>query len=444
MAAVVWLSGCTVVRTGGSGTVPVRVEPGEVAPADRGVAAGDRTAGAGSWGEDGSAEMRGVWVVRTALTTPEQVLRVVEESHAAGINTLFVQVRGRANAYYRSELEPYPEWTELDFSDFDPLELLIREAHDRGMRVHAWVVAQLVWGLAPLPRDPAHLVNTNPEWLAVPRELALELHGMSPSDPRYVQRLHAWAVENEATTEGLFASPSHPGARARLAAVVEDLVRRYEVDGIHLDYIRYPSPEYDYSRSTLDDFRAWARRQLPPGLRSGLEARDRAGDVLAWTRENPRLWNDWRESQVTETLLAVRAAMEPWRDRVVLSAAVFADPVDALQGRFQDWPEWLRGGWIDAAATMAYTPDLQRFEDLLESARRADSRGGGERIWAGVGVYRTDVPGAARQLAAAREAGVSGFLLFSYNWAAEDEGEPGGGSYLDDLARTAFPAALPR
>lgn len=442
-AALATLSGCTVVRPEPARTVPVRVEPGEVQPGGESETADGRRV-MGAWGNDDPAEVRGVWVVRTALTSPASVLRVVEENHAAGINTLFVQVRGRANAYYTSEIEPYPEWADLDFSSFDPLALLIREAHARGMRVHAWVVAQLVWGLAPLPRDPGHMVNTNPEWLAVPRDLAEELYHVEPSDPRYVARLHAWAVENEATTEGLFASPSHPGARARLAAVVEDLVRRYDLDGVHLDYIRYPSPAYDYSRSTLDDFRAWARRQLPPGIRSGLEARERAGDVLAWTRENPRMWDDWRESQVTETLLSVGAAVAPWRDRIVLSAAVFADPVDALRGRFQDWPEWLRGGWIDAVASMAYTPDPQRFQDLVEAARRADVDGNGRRVWAGVGVYRTDVAGAAEQLSLARDAGVSGFLLFSYNWAAEDEGIPGGGTYLEDLARVAFPGALPR
>lgn len=387
-------------------------------------------------------EIRGVWVVRTTLTSPEGIRRMVRRTHEAGINTLLVQLRGRADAWYPSALEPAPPQAPAGWRDFDPLDLLIREARARGMTVHGWVVAQLVWGVGPLPSDPDHLVNRHPEWLAVPRELARELWSVDPADPRYRARIHRWAVENRERVEGMFASPGHPGPRDRLVAVVRDLVTRYDLDGVHLDYIRYPSPEFDYSRSAVEAFADWARRRTPPGRASSMDARMRSGDVDAWPRENPGLWDGWRETQVTTTLRAVSSAARAADPDVLVSAAVFADPVDALRGRFQDWPEWLAGGWVDAVAPMAYTDDAVRFADLVELARRADG-GDGSRIWPGVGIYRTDLPGAARQVELARAAGTAGFVLFSYDWAEAEADDGAGGPYLDALARQAFPEAVP-
>lgn len=387
-------------------------------------------------------EVRGVWVVRTTLTSPEQVRRMVRETYDAGFNTLLVQVRGRADAYYRSLYEPRAPQLRDAPETFDPLALVVEEAHRRGMQVHAWVVAQLVWGLSPLPDDPDHLVNLHPDWLAVPEALAEELYDLSPWDRRYRERLHAWASENRDRVEGLFASPGHPEVTGRLVDVVEDLLIRYPLDGIHLDYIRYPSPEFDYSRRTLEDFRAFAGRHVPPGRTSSMDARVGAGDVTAWARENPDLWNHYRESQITGTVEAVRRAVDRAAGDPVLTAAVFADPVDALRGRFQDWGEWLNGGLVDAVAPMAYTPDDQRFADLMEAARRADRTGGG-RVWAGVGIYQTDLDGAVRKVGLARAAGTAGFILFSYDWASTEGSRAEGTSYLDALARRTFPGRMP-
>lgn len=387
-------------------------------------------------------EVRGVWVVRTTLTSPEQIRRMVRETHEAGFNTLLVQVRGRADAYYRSLYEPPPG--SLGDAGFDPLGLVIEEAHRRGMEVHAWVVAQLVWGVGPLPEDPDHLVNLHPDWLAVPRELAEELYGMSPFDTRYRERIHAWAVANRERVEGVFASPGHPEARHRLVNVVDDLLLRYPLDGIHLDYLRYPSPEFDYSRRALDDFREHARGHVPPGQAGGLDARVRAGDVTAWPRTHPQLWASYREAQVTETLRAVRRAVEAAPGDALLSVAVFADPVDALAARFQDWPEWLRGGLVDAVAPMAYTPDEARFADLMEAARRADDGAAGRRVWAGVGIYQTDLEGAVRRVDLARSVGAGGFVLFSYDWAVTEGTAGEGVPYLDALARRTLPGATSR
>jgi uncharacterized lipoprotein YddW (UPF0748 family) len=223
--------------------------------------------------------------------------------------------------------------------------------------------------------------------------------------------------------------------------VVDDLLSTYPLDGVHLDYIRYPSPEFDYSRRALEDFRAWARRQVPPGRASSMDARVATGDVTAWVREHPELWDAYREEQVTTTIQEVSRVVKARRTPPALTAAVFADPVDARVGRFQNWPRWLRGRWVDAVAPMAYTSDPGRFADLMEAARQADAEAGGRRIWAGVGIYQTDLDGAALRVGLARDAGAAGYVLFSYDWAATEGTQQAGEPYLDALSRRVTPHA---
>lgn len=393
-------------------------------------------------------EIRGVWVVRTTLTDREQIREMVRRTHDAGFNTLLVQVRGRGDAYYDSDVEPRSPWLGGSDRDFDPLAVLLDEAHRRDMKVHAWVVAQLVWGLSPLPDDPAHLVNRHPDWLSVPRPLAEELWGVDPTDPAFVGRLHAWATENRDRIEGLFADPGHPAVRERLVAVVGDLLQSYDLDGIHLDYLRYPSPEFDYSRRSLERFREWAGTQVPSGLAGSLDARVASGDVTAWVREYPELWDGFRKSRVSSLVRGVRRAVDAVNPAATLSVAVFADPVDAERGRFQEWRSWLEDGTVDVVAPMAYTPDDERFADLIRLATLADGETGGRRVWAGVGIYQTSLEGAVRKVGIARASGTGGVLFFSYDWAREQDPGEAGEPYLEALARLAFeqplaPAASP-
>src|ERR1700730_12547548 len=93
-----------------------------------------------------SAEMRGLWVVRTALTSAASVDRVVADAERAGFNALFVQVRGRGDAFYRSELVPRSEILAPQPLDFDPLARLMERARARGLQVHAWMNVLLCAG----------------------------------------------------------------------------------------------------------------------------------------------------------------------------------------------------------------------------------------------------------------------------------------------------------
>ena len=192
-------------------------------------------------------EIRGLWVVRFTMTNESRVRQMVEQAAEAGFNTLIVQVRGRGDAFYQSELEPKGQAIDGP-DDFDPLALAIEEAHRRGIAVHAWVNTHLVWGPAAPPESIDHLLNTHPEWLAVPRGLSEELFNLDPSDSRFVPALRKYAADRPTTVEGIYTSPSHPEVQERILAICMDLLERYHLDGIHFDYIRFPSAEFDYSR----------------------------------------------------------------------------------------------------------------------------------------------------------------------------------------------------
>jgi uncharacterized lipoprotein YddW (UPF0748 family) len=360
------------------------------------------------------SEVRGLWVVRWTMSSEEQVRRMVAQAAEAGFNTLLVQVRGRGDAYYRSAIEPRAEGL-VGPPEFDPLALAIEEGHRRGMAVHAWVNTHLVWGPAALPVSPEHLVHAHPDWLAVPRPLARELHDVDPRTPRYVASLSRYAAERPETVEGLYTSPSHPEVRARVRAVWVDLVARYDLDGMHFDYIRFPSPDFDYSAGGLARFRAWAAVRIPSERVAELD-RAAGADPLAWTTALPREWDEFRREQITSLVAEIYREVKATRPELVVSAAVVPDRATAHDLRFQDWEAWLADGILDVAVPMAYTASTDQFAQQMSSARRA--AGSRTRVWAGVGAYLNTVDGTMAKIDAARSADAGGVVLFSYDWLA--------------------------
>jgi uncharacterized lipoprotein YddW (UPF0748 family) len=360
-------------------------------------------------------EVRGLWVVRFSLATPESARAVVERAAAAGFNTLLVQARGRGDAYYQSALEP------SGFSgpaSFDPLAEIVAAAHARGIAVHAWVNVSLVADATTVPSDPRHLARAHPEALMVPRALVRPLARFRPGDPRYADRLIEWTRENRERVEGLYVSPASLPVRERTVAVALDLAGRYDLDGVHFDYIRYPAPDFDYSEATLEAFRDWAVPLVGADRRRQLD-RAASSNPTAWPDSLPMQWGDFRRQQVTTLLERAYVALKTVRPWLIVSAAVHPDPNEARRGRMQDWPGWARAGLLDAVAPMAYTSDRRVFRAQLEGAIEAAP---GTEMWAGIGSYLAGLQGTVDALATARALGTHGIMLFSYDWAVSEDG----------------------
>ena len=133
---------------------------------------------------------------------------------------------------------------------------MIKEARDRGLRVHAWIEVTLAAAAGELPASRDHVLYQHPEWLMVPRELAAEMLKIDARSPAYLGRLTRWARANRPRVDGVYVSPLAPEAAAYLVAAVTAAAQRYAVDGVFLDAMRFPGADFDYSRHAMDIFRA--------------------------------------------------------------------------------------------------------------------------------------------------------------------------------------------
>jgi uncharacterized lipoprotein YddW (UPF0748 family) len=352
--------------------------------------------------------MRGLWVVRTALTSPASVDRVVDEAQRAGFNALFVQVRGRGDAFYRSQLVPRSEILWNQPASFDPLARLLARARARGLQVHGWMNVLLCAGLGrTLPAG--HVANLHPDWIMVPRSAA-----PAALAARGAGLLSLIARSSGSDVEGLYLSPSVPEVGDHLEGVVREMLRGYAVDGLHLDFIRYPAPDFDYSRAALDGFAA----------RMGKTA-----DRLRAADQAPTDFASYRRDVLTALVERLSRAARSERPGLVVSAAVVPDEAQALSARFQSWPEWMARGTVDAVCPMAYTPETRVFEAQVRDAR--ELVGPGRTIWAGVGAYRLDVDGVIQRVRMARTLGAAGVVIFSHESLRPVD--------LDRLRQDAFP-----
>ena len=376
-------------------------------------------------------EVRAMWVLRTSLTSPERITALVRAAKESGFNTLFVQVRGRGDSYFRGGIEPLPSDLVRRPASFDPLASVIEAAGQAGLRVHAWVNVNLVSSAVELPTAREHVVHRHPEWLMVPRDLAQQLAREDIQSPAYVGRLARWTRQQSNDVEGLYTSPLAPSAAAHTENVVRDIAKRYAVDGIHLDYARYPTDRFDYSRTAIREFRTATRPHLTDAQRRALDAEE-AVDVLAYPDALPDEWRQFRVTRMTELIARLHQAVKEERPNAIVSLAAFPDVREALARKMQDWRAWLDAGLIDALCPMVYTQEASRFSEQISAIREA---AGARPVWAGIGAYRLSPSQTIENIHIARKLGAAGVILFSYDSLIDSAAEPG---YLSTVGRAVF------
>ena len=384
-------------------------------------------------------EVRALWVVRTTLTSPEKIRQMAENASAARFNTLIVQVRGRGDAYYKSRREPRAIELKDQPTSFDPLATTLVEARQRGLKVHAWLNTSLLANLDALPTDPEHVYNKHPEWLAVPRPVAAELYRLSPKDPRYRQRIVEWSKANRAELEGIYTGPANPKVREHIYKIWMDVLEHYAVDGLHFDYVRLASPDFDYSRTSLQKFWTWLRPQLPASERRRVE-KSLKENPLAATDAHPDRFAEFQRAQITSLVQRIYREVKKRRPGMLVSAAVFANDENAYTRRFQDWRRWLQMGILDVACPMAYSTDTAVFQKQIEVATSTAHRAG-RHVWAGIGAYRIPVESTVEKIGVARKLGSDGIILFSYDFTIRTGPLNPAGDYLERVRRAAFDSA---
>ena len=327
----------------------------------------------------------------------------------ARVNTIIVEVRKVGDAYYVSDLEPagIDEATKrvVVTETFDPLAYLAeRITSDPSLRLEAWIVANRIWkgeGEPPISTratdatTPRHVIHAHPEWLLRDDEGRTRTQG----DDRSV-----------------FLDPSDPSVREWNARVAADLAARYDVDAIHLDYIRYPGNEWGYGAASLSRFRAATGRVDTP------------------ERTDPEFIR-WRADQVTEEVRVIRDAIHRVNSDCDLTAALLTwgeigDGYETTGGYvrgLQDWPRWCREGLVDVAYFMHYK---REYQEKWKTDYRAwfpefhsVRRGARPRLVIGQGSYLNAVADTGRQLEDALAAGFDGFAVFSYRSPARESSD---------------------
>jgi uncharacterized lipoprotein YddW (UPF0748 family) len=274
--------------------------------------------------------------------------------------------------------------------------------------VHAWVAVNLVSSSVSLPASRDHVVYRAPEWLMVPRELAGEMKKINLRSPAYLGRLARWTRTHSTKVEGLYTSPLHPAAQEHTAAVVGEIAAKYAVDGIHLDYIRFPNDDFDYSPSAMEQFK----------------------NALF-----PERWDDFRRSRLTALVVKIRTAVKTARPNVVFSAAVLPDAQEAFDHRLLDWRGWIDQSLLDVICPMAYTTEPALFQKQIASAR---AYAGSRPVWAGIGAYQLTPSQTLSHIATARKLGAAGIILFSYEALIAP---PNSSDAVSELGRAAFGTA---
>jgi uncharacterized lipoprotein YddW (UPF0748 family) len=357
------------------------------------------------------APRRGLWVLcegsQRVLEHPERIPALIDDARQLGVSDLFIQVYRGGRAWFdSSQVDAAPYRSILERTGRDTLAELLPLAHAAGLRVHAWVNVLSLAGntqsdlIAELGRDAVLVDGFGRSLLDYP-----ELDVPEP-DRRYYRM----------GTPAVYLDPAAPGVAERLAAIFGELLVRYpELDGLHLDYIRYPDvlPFIPGSRFGVGlDFGYGAATRARFATETGLEARFGAAPAVA------NRWDAWRRDQVTRLVATLRGTADAFHPDTLLSAAVWAYADRAYLALGQDWRGWLDDGLLDFAVPMAYTLDDRLLGYLAESFAGSPS---GDRIWLGLGcwLFRNSPERAIEQLRIVRATGAGGDSLFSWDSIAD-------------------------
>ncbi len=278
-------------------------------------------------------EMRGAWIatignldwpLKKGSSTAEQkaeLIGLLDRAAQLKLNTIIFQVRPACDALYASSLEPWSEYLtgtmgKAPLPFYDPLAFAVQEAHKRGLELHAWFNPYRARNTAVRwPIAANHVINAHPSWVR-----------------RYGSQ---WWLD-----------PGEKSVQEHLLKVVLDVVRRYDVDGIHFDDYFYPYPEKDRSGKAIDfpDYSSWKHF----GVGGNLSHED-------WRRENVNALIHQIYESIKSTKPWVKFGVSPfgiWRSGEPAQVKGF----DAYASLYADSRKWLANGWVDYLAPQLYWP----------------------------------------------------------------------------------------
>ena len=355
-------------------------------------------------------EVRALWISRFDLGSPPSKQARLEElinrAADAGFNVILLQVRATGDAYYQSNVEPWTyRLTSSRIADlgrdpgWNPLAVAVRTAHTRGIELHAYLNAFTTWECgrgAPPHTQPEHaywaFANYDPETKAY--EPGWRVHARINGTPT---PMGDGKTDPVACSEYVWASPGFERVHRQNIAVIRDILTHYDVDGIHLDRVRYPGRQYSHDPESHASWQATA-----PGL-----------SFENWQRDNLSRWIAQYQSAIKALKPEAKLSAAVWFTYKKTAAMNFATS-QGYYDYYQDSHRWLTEGAVDAIAPMIYgttfNADIDKWKVLATDHVAVQ---GERQVWVGLGADFDDFGQVAARIDYARNLGAAGVAVWS-------------------------------
>ena len=317
-------------------------------------------------------EGRAVWNHSGLGAYPGDWEQSAKELASAGVNIILPNMAWAGVAHYPSKILPQSK----TFTQYgDQVAQCVAAAHKHGLEVHVW---KITWNLEGAPKE-------------------------------FVEKVRkAGRTQVSTTGEALnWLCPSHPKNVLLEVESALEIVTNYDVDGIHLDYIRYPGSHACYCEGCRKRFVLATRLQID----------EWPAAVLPKTGTYSEKYIEWRTQQITRLVRLLHKRLRKADPDIKLSAAVFGWYPGCITSIGQDWIAWAKSGYVDFLCPMNYTEDPDYFTDLL--ANQLTLMPKGVAIYTGIGATASNsllTPDAVvEQIYLARNLGASGWTIFDYS-----------------------------
>ncbi len=350
------------------------------------------------------SEFKGVWIRPNSKNTGD-IQKTLDNIKAAGFNNVFIETFYHGKTIFPSRVMKLYDFEvqNPDFLGTDILAIWIKEAHKRNIKVHCWFESFYIGNKSP-DENPNSILAKRPNWMNRPRQKA---------------DYEGW-VSHAAEHNGFFLDPANPEVVDFLMQLIGELSASYNIDGINVDYVRYPSiVKENYSNQW--GYTQFARNEFMSFYEVDPIELDQKSDL--WTT-----WCNYRSEKITNY---VRKVSELLQNRnIIFSTVIFPDYKLSLKTKFQDWITWSEEGYVNAFTPMVLTGDDELTKSMLEEIKKKSSSN--TKIYPGLyaGFIESDPEDLLKQIHITRKLHLGGVVLF--DWAHLNS------EYLDTLKTSVF------
>lgn len=333
-------------------------------------------------------ETKGVWI-RPTEKNADQIIATLDNLKANGFNSVFLETYFHGKTIFPSQtMNKYGFIVQNEiFEGFDPLDVWIKEAHKRDIKVHIWFQSFYVGNQSP-DYNPSSILAVRPDWGNKTKKNA--------NSPK--------ATMSASEHNGYFLDPANPEVHEFLLDLLSEIIDRYKPDGINLDYIRYPNA------TAGNDMNAWGFTEYARN-----DFKNQYGkDPIELTTSDVQ-WYDWNQYRRNNVTNFVKQVGELGKEKnVYISAVVFPDRASALASKQQDWRTWSVNNYINGFTPLFLTYDSKMLASMMNDVMNVKS----PQTDLYAGLFVTFMGGAPedliRQIYETRKMNANGVILFDY------------------------------